>query len=231
VSRYTAIIRKPCDDDQTERIDCDGVHVDQGGDLHVQLTRHGDVETVARFQHGHWASYALEPTVDEELCSGRMTLNQYRDSIGEHQVDGDCCASEPAGPKPRLQPIPAPDPGDVVHYASFLVPDRAPICIDASVTEINPVGTVVLNSPPGSTDRIVIVDVEYDCQQHKAGTWHWPCSGDRAVTPESEPPGPVNVTVNVSGSVLSERDLRDTIRKIFTDDARRAYPPGVVFRR
>jgi hypothetical protein len=53
-------------------------------------------------------------------------------------------------------------------------------------------------------------------------SWHYPCGGDgRDAEPEPDAPGPVSVTINVSGSVLSERDLADTLRKIIRQDMAR----------
>jgi muconolactone delta-isomerase len=227
VSRFTAIVRKPCDDDQTERIDCDGVHVDQGGDLHVQLTRSGDMQTVARFQHGHWASYALEPTVDEELCAGRMTLNQYRDSIGEHQVDGDCCAEAP------VEAEALPEVGEMVHVwrKSGKIAACCPMRVAGRCATDSGVALALAGPLPWSPEFEQLLTSVHDETRTKHASWHWPCDGDgQDAEPEPKPPAP-NITINVSGSVLSERDLRDMIRKILTDDARRSMPSGFTFGR
>lgn len=53
----------------------------------------------------------------------------------------------------------------------------------------------------------------HDETRTEHASWHWPCEGDRDAEPEPDALAPVNVTINVSGSVLSERDLRDVIRK------------------
>jgi hypothetical protein len=233
VSRFTVTVRMADPDVPSESIPCDAVHVDPDGNLYVQV-KHGALEqTVARVQHGHWAGYQLEladgPDVDAWLHEGVMTREQFLARVkGEF---GDCCAEAPV----KAEALP--EVGSIVHVVTLAdTPTCLPMRVNAHSSSCP--GALLL----GSTDRALLLaavpdwgdyeSLTHDESRTESGSWHYADHGDgQDVEAEPEKPAPVTVTINVSGSVLSERDLRDTIRKIFTDDARRAWTPGVTIRR
>jgi hypothetical protein len=216
VSRYTATIHMAEPHAATQSVACDGVYVDGGGNLYVQVTCHGDVETVARFQHGHWASYALEltdgPDVDAWLREGVMTREQFLGRAQGTFVDDS--ASEP------VEAEPLPEVGETVH----LWRENAP-CTVALVKghlpadgDIIPAGLIL-----GRADERLLdcswprysrfLTRTHDETRTESGSWHWPHDdGGQDAEPEPKPPAP-SITINVSGSVLSERDLRDAIQQ------------------
>lgn len=213
MSRHTAIVRLACPNEQHEHIPCDGVHVDQGGDLHIQATRHGDVQTVARFQHGHWASYALEetpgPDVDEWLREGVVTREEFLGRVrGEFADD----SAEAPVKAERL-----PEVGEMVHIwrPDDVLGGCAPLRVAEHRATPPGVDTVlILDGPlPWTDDVVQWLTQTHDETCTEVGSWHWPCGDDQDAAPEPEKPAPLTMTINVSGSVLSQRDLRDEIQK------------------
>lgn len=68
MSRYIARVRQH--DTLTAHFACDSLHVDDGGNLSLNLQHSPDeVITVARFQHGHWASYELDLVPETETAA------------------------------------------------------------------------------------------------------------------------------------------------------------------
>lgn len=199
MSRFTAIIRIPDAGELVERIECDHVSVDNGGDLHLRRNQRSgdDLLTVGRFQHGHWASYELEPVdVDEELCTGRMTHNQYRDSIGERRVEGDC-ADAPV----KAEALP--EVGDTVHVwrVSGEIAGCCPMRVAGRCANQLAAGLALEGPLPWSPEFKQLLTCIHDETRTEHGSWHWPCDGQDV---EPEPKPAPNITINVSGSVLSD---------------------------
>ena len=240
MSRYTATIRMADPHAANESVACDGVHVDGSGNLYVQVTCHGDVQTVARFQHGHWASYALEePSLVEAIreatrrLNGCMTLNECRDRIGEPPVvDTDACAEMPV----KAEALP--EVGSVVHLwrdgDNYTGCTLMPVAQHLPADDDDPGGLLLgpaLRPDRWPHDFTHWLTRTHDETRTQSGSWHWPCDDDgQDAEPEPKLSAP-NITINFAGSVLSERDLRDMIRKILTDDARRDMPSGFTFGR
>jgi hypothetical protein len=212
MSRYTATIRMADPHAANESVACDGVHVAGGGNLYVQVTCHGDVQTVARFQHGHWASYALEPTdepdIDAWLREDVMTREQFLRRAQGTFVDDS--ASEP------VEAEALPEVGETVHIwqKSSGSVDCTPMRVAAHThvtLTANPSG-LALNDPDGPTRFALYYTADHDESRTEPGSWHWPHDDDQDADPEPKPPAP-SITINVHGSVLSERDLRDAIQQ------------------
>ena len=216
MSRFTAIIRIPDAGELVERIDCDEISVSDTGDLRLHRSQRpgDDLLTVARFQHGHWSSYELEPTdgpdVDAWLREGVMTREQFLARVkGEF---GDCCAEAP------IKAEALPEVGDIVHVVTLAdTPTCLPMQVKAHSSSCP--GALLL----GSTDRALLLaavpdwgdyeSLTHDESRTESGSWHYADHGDgRDVEPEPVKPAPT-ITINVSGSLPSTNDLRDLIQK------------------
>lgn len=145
-------------------------------------------------------SISREPDDEKALHEGTMTTNAYRAKLGYPPLTD---TDEPV--KMLRRPV----VGDRVHFVS----GRDGACYDSLVKRIEDDGKLYLfvhiaDSP------IHIPNIMGDNTDHQRCTWHWPCGGDeQPAEPEPDAPAPTTITINVHGSVLSERDLRDAIEK------------------
>ena len=213
MSRFTAIIRIPGAGDRVERIECDIADVDGGGDLHLNRLGDSGPLSVSRFQHGHWASYELEPTEEAEaeelLRSGAITLNDFRKRMGI-EPDTDCCADVPV----KAEALP--EVGETVHVwrKSGKIAGCCPMRVAGHCATESGVALALAGPLPWSPEFEQLLTSTHDETRTEHASWHWPCGGDDPdAAPKPDAPTPVSVTINVSGSVLSDRDLRDLIRK------------------
>src|SRR5207302_10489202 len=102
----------------------------------------------------------------------------------------------------------APEPGSPVHYRH---PVSSTTCLDAWIASTEEDGTSTITFPGGMGRR----GVAEDQTGRGSDTWHWPCNGHDEPEPDGGNPV-INITVN--GSILSERDLTDTIRRVMWHD-------------
>ena len=214
MSRYTATVRTSDPHAPNETIPCDVAYVDGGGDLHLNRLRGGgDSLTIARFQHGHWSSYELEPTAEPDveawLREGVMTREQFlRRAQGE---SADARADAPVKAEAR------PEVGSIVHLWSQDGTGFA--CTPMYVTAYRYDGAwaaaLLLSSRPGDVrfpDVDSYLSLTHDENRTVSGSWHYPCDGDdRDAAPKPDAPAPVSVTFNFDTPVLNERWLRESV--------------------
>lgn len=221
MSRYS--IRVHRDDHAPRELPCDSVYVDDGGDLHVNREqRSSDLLTVARFQHGHWSRYELEPSNDAAekwIQDGVTTPDEYLNRHGLPLIDA-------ADADMPVKTESLPEVGDRVHLLR-----RGDPCMDVYIGAVHGDGTVLLMAHPDKPWRTAD-RVAQDSPSRPQYSWHWPCDSDgRHDEPEPEPPAPITVTINVSGSVISERELADLIRRHVDKTLQRAWVNRAMYRR
>lgn len=202
-ARFIAHVERP--DGRVHHIDCDAAHENDAGRL--ALTSDTYIGAVACYAPGAWVSYVLQaaptPVTLEQVQRGEKSLNDYRRSLGMETIH---CPT-------RMIPIPAPKISGNVCYLNGHA-----VCLPASITRINPDGTLDLRAFPGTNDEIEFTRVEFDITRQENGTWHWPHDADEPAGPAPEVPSPVTVNVTVQGSVISDRDLAQQIRKVINAD-------------
>jgi len=152
-------------------------------------------------------SISREPDDLKALREGLMTINQYRAKLGYPPLAD---TDEPvAGPHETHA-------GDTVHF----VGGHDGACYDSLVERVEDDGKLFLFVQlPDAPIRIP--GVVGDHAEHRRCTWHWSCDGDERPS-EPDSPAPTSITVNVQGSVVSERDLLAAIQKQMW---RRGMPP------
>ncbi len=152
------------------------------------------------------------------------TYAAVRDALDRSDVDA--CNDAPV----KAEALP--EVGSIVHLWREEIG-----CSDRRVTAHFPAdGDVAAGLVLGRTDESTALDywprdfAQYLTRTHdesrtEPGSWHWPHNDDgQDAEPEPDAPAP-NITINISGSVLSERDLRDAIQqeigKAFSQTSRR----------
>jgi hypothetical protein len=215
VSRYKIQVRQA--DSLHGTFACDSVYVDDGGDLHVNRKHSGnDLLTIARFQHGHWSSYELEPTADPDveawLREGVMTREQF---LGRVHGLVDDSADEP------VEAEALPEVGSVVHLwrdgDNYTGCTLMPVAQHLPADDDDPGG--LLLGPAVRPDRWPHDFTHWLTRTHdetrtQSGSWHYADHGDgRDVEPEPVKPAPPTVTINISAAVMSPADIADAINK------------------
>lgn len=170
MSRYEIRVRQA--DSLHGTFACDSVYVDGGGDLKVnRFQRPGDdLLTIARFQHGHWSSYELEPTVEATAddCADAPVKAEALPEVGasvhmwRETADGVGCTLMPV-----IQHITA--EGDFpagLLLSRAVDPDRWP------------------------NDWTQWITRTHDETRSTSGSWHYPCEdgGYLSTVPKSETP-------------------------------------------
>jgi hypothetical protein len=220
VSRYKIQVRQA--DSLHGTFACDSVYVDDGGDLHVNRKHSGnDLLTIARFQHGHWSSYELEPTADPDveawLREGVMTREQF---LGRAQAEPtDDCADAPV----KTEALPALD--ETVHVWAK---DGAPGCTPMHVVgylggRVIPAAGLYLQGFCATAASPIrrYSSPSHDETRTEPCSWHYPCGGDdHAAEPEPRPLEPTTVTIelNISGGcTIDPADLQAVISRYMLD--------------
>ena len=209
MSRYS--IRVHRDGDAPREHPCDSVYVDDGGDLHVNRNQRpsDDLLTIARFQHGHWSSYELEPSneaaAEERLRLGAIMLDEFA-----KRISGDADASADVPVKAERLPM----VGETVHLVTF----DGHGCTPAKVFRPTLDGFVVVHpiGDPTPWPR----EVRHDESRQSENSWHWPCEGDGRDAEPERPLEPTTVTIelNISGGcTIDPADLQAVISRYMLD--------------
>lgn len=223
-ARFIAHVERP--DGRVHHIDCDAAHENDAGCL--ALTVNTYVGAIAAYAPGAWASYRLEaapePVTEEQLMSGEKSLNDYRRSLGFHASCAVAHTDHQGNPIPCPDAAPGSDAfswpavGDKVHV---WLRDHGCLAstVDAHVKDAIIGGDMVglgirLDRPFGDAElRVYGVYSIFDPTMQLDGSWHYP-HDDEPADSEPEGPNPVNVSINVHGTVVAERQLRDLVERL-----------------
>ena len=151
------------------------------------------------------ANILASDSIDAKLRDGRTTLNRVRESSD----------------KPEAETLP--EIGEIVHQwrRSGNIGGCVPMRVVRRETEEGFLPVLALKRLTPNvlpSEPMQYITRTHDETRTQPSSWHWPCGGDDLdAVPESDAPGPVSVTINVSGSVLSDRDLRDVIKRHLRD--------------
>ncbi|MFC1418586.1 hypothetical protein [Streptacidiphilus cavernicola] len=186
MSRYNARVR--ADAGLTGTFACDSLHVDSGGNLSLNLQRSTDeVVTIARFQHGYWSSYELDVDPNPEPDSFTDRGNQLR----------------------------AKEAAEIAALTAEWQSARTRADCSSVVAALD------LHRPCHPYSIVQCAHCQTGSDAPDKDFARWPCATYTALTnmpvqaaePERRPLAPMDITLTMQGTVGSEQDIAEAIRR------------------